>query len=80
MSYKKHRFAMINNISSETKDMIRGIPQVSDIGPLLFNMYSNDVSDVLKIANNAGNTTIYYSNSNVNLLFGEMNKDSEEQK
>ena len=73
-------FVMINNISSETKVTICGVPWGSAIGPLFFIISSYDVSSILKTTKSkffADDTTIYYCRRNVNLLFGEMTKDLE---
>ena len=52
----------VNGSFSYWKDLTRGVPRGSVLGPLLFNMYINDVLLFIKnsyICNYADDTTIY---------------------
>lgn len=63
-SDKKQRVTL-NNEVSEWSDVLRGVPQGSILGPLLFNIYVNDLPDV------ANNSTInlYADNTTINLCY-----------
>ena len=59
----RKQFVVFNNQNSETTDITTGIPQGSILGPLFFSICINDlisVSDKLKFAMYADDTTIYF--------------------
>ena len=45
VSVRKQRVTLDDEVS-EWSDVLRGIPQGSILGPLLFNIYDNDLPDV----------------------------------
>ena len=58
----------INNSFSEWGKVLRGVPQGSILGPLLFNIVLNDIFLSLQkcdLANHADDTTLYPSNKKV---------------
>ena len=63
LTVRKHR-TKVNNSFSTWMDIIAGIPQGSILGPLIFNIYLNDIFyfiDENKLANYADdNTPIFY--------------------
>ena len=71
MKNRKQRVRIENNFSS-WKDLTKGVQQGSIIGPLLFNIFINDIFyfvDKSKLANYADDTTCYSTETNViNLL------------
>ena len=59
--------------------MIRGVPQGSVLGPLLFNIYLNDwfyIAESTNVCNFADDTTFYACDKDVNSLFNRLENDS----
>ena len=55
-----------------------GSPQESILGPLMFLLYVNDSDHASKILNPimfADDTKLFFSHSDINVLFGKMNKE-----
>ena len=67
-----------NNIVSSYKDITCGVPQGSVLGPLLFLLYINDISSVVKdskISMYADDTVVYISHSNLDLAIPLIQSD-----
>ena len=65
-------------ITSKEHNINYGMPQGSVLGPLLFILYTNDLPNTLTVSKSilfADDTTIYYSHSNLNTLYTNLNKD-----
>ena len=73
MSFVRDRkyFVNINGINSDTRNVNIGVPQGSTLGPLLFLLYVNDMtncSSILHFTQFADDTTLAYSCKNLNDL------------
>ena len=67
-----------NNIVSSYRDITYGVPQGSVLGPLLFLIYINDLSNIIKnskISMYADDTVIYISHSNLNIAITLIQSD-----
>ena len=65
-------------ITSKEHNINYGAPQGSVLGPLLFILYTNNLPNTLTVSKSilfADDTTIYYSHSNLNTLYTNLNKD-----
>ena len=77
----REQFVFYNSCESQLKDIICGVPQGSILGPLLFILYVNDVtntSNVLDFIMFADDTTILYSHENIESKINLINKELEE--
>ena len=73
MSFVRDRkyFVNTNGINSDTRNVNIGVPQGSTLGPLLFLLYVNDMtncSSILHFTQFADDTTLAYSCKNLNDL------------
>ena len=77
LSRRKHR-TKINNRLSEWADIVAGIPQGSILGPLLFNIYINDIFYFIheSITNYADDTTPYSIKTNYEELVAALQLES----
>ena len=78
LSGRKHR-TKVNNHFSEWADILPGIPQGSILGPLLFNIYINDLFYFIredKVTTYADDTTPYDIKSNYAELIYSLQLDS----
>lgn len=78
-SYLQNRtqYVQINNNKSSCQNINCGVPQGSILGPLLFLIYINDISNSanVNILSFADDTTIYMSHSNMEELFRQANQN-----
>ena len=74
----RRQCTVVNGIKSSFQSITCGIPQGSNIGPLLFVLYVDDLTNVLnhcKVSLYADDTCIYVENKNVNALVNNLNDD-----
>ena len=78
LSNRKQR-VKVNNSFSTWSDLIKGVPQGSVLGPLLFNIYLNDlfwVNEFTNVCNLADDTTFYSSDVELKTLIINLEHDS----
>ena len=78
LSERKQR-TKVNNSFSEWSNIFVGVPQGSILGPLLFNIYLNDIFyfiDKSDIANYADDTTPYSVNTTMDSLLNSLEVDT----
>ena len=78
-SYMKRRKqgVKINDTESLFKILLSGLPQGSILGPILFNIFINDLLFFTKLANFADDNTIYAAKRDLNELLRLLKKESE---
>ena len=76
----KMQIVQLNGTDSDIKSITCGVPQGSVLGPILFLLYTNDISNIsdkLKFFLFADDTNIYIESSNLSYLEKIMNKELE---
>ena len=79
--YNRKQYVLYNSCKSEYKNILCWVPQGSILGPLLFILYVNDItntSNVLEFVLFADDTTITYSHSQVISKFDMINNELQE--
>ena len=79
ISQKEKQRAKVNGSFSEWADISSGVPQGSILGPLLFNIYLNDIFFFVKgcdIANYADDNTPYTTGSKIDTLLQNLYTDT----
>ena len=78
LSNRWHR-TKINKKFSSWQELIQGLPQGSVLGPLLFNIYLNDlfyIAESTNVCNFADDTTFYACDGDVSSLINRLEHDS----
>ena len=77
----REQYVIYNNILSSKCTITTGVPQGSILGPLLFLLYINDISNssaILKFVLFADDTNIFYSCENFEILCSTVNRELRE--
>ena len=75
---KRSQSVCVYGIVSEPQKINFGVPQGSALGPLLFIMYINDISHVVRYSNveqYADNTLLYFASDDVNIIDSNLLSD-----
>ena len=74
----RHQYTILDGVQSTMCEVKCGVPQGSNLGPLLFVMYINDLAeclDLCQVSLYADDTCIYVENKNVDLVVNTLNKE-----
>ena len=79
-SYLSNRYqcCKINNFLGDWRKIIAGVPQVSILGPLLFNIFLNNIFFFLKhanLGNYADDSTLYAYNKNLETVIRNLREE-----
>ena len=78
LSNRRQRVKMNSNFS-EWSDLLECVPQGSILGPLIFNIYLNDIvmiNEYSEVCNLADDTTFHHTNTDLDDLIKQLEHDS----
>ncbi len=78
--FNRNQIVEINNVHSDMKPIFCGVPQGSNLGPLLFIVFFNDIADRIQHSNvitYADDTVVYYSSNDVSGIEDILNLEME---
>lgn len=76
--HQRKQYVNFNNVNSDYKFIERSVPQGSILGPILFNIYINDIVETVQNVNItlfADDCCIFYSHTDLNILKELVNSD-----
>ena len=74
----RYQYCKMNNTLGDWRKIIAGVPQGSIVGPLLFNIFLNDIFSFLKdanLGNYADNSTLYAYNKNLGTVICNLRQE-----
>ena len=78
--FNRNQIVEINNVHSDMKPIFCGVPQGSNLGPLLFIVFFNDIADRIQHSNvitYADDSVVYYSSNDVSGIEDILNLEME---
>ena len=76
---KRWQRTKVNSSFSTWSELLQGVPQGSVLGPILFNIYLNDLfylTEMTQICNFADETTFYICDKDLNVLINRLEHDT----
>ena len=76
---KRWQRTKVNSSFSTWSELLQGVPQGSVLGPILFNIYLNDLfylTEMTQVCNFADDTTFYVCDKDLNILINRLEHDT----
>ncbi|XP_057299458.1 uncharacterized protein LOC130630077 [Hydractinia symbiolongicarpus] len=78
--FNRKQYCVVNNVASEEKSIVCGVPQGSILGPILFLLYFNDFEECVKyseVIEFADDTVLYFASKRLQDIEDKFNYDLE---